>query len=101
MEEKRVVRKVLRSMTDKYNSAVFIIEESKDLSSLTIYELVGSLESHEQRLKRNTNSDQPVDQAFQSQLNTSNRQYHGDLEKPEGNQKGYKHGRGPGRGRSQ
>uniref|UniRef100_A0A803MEP4 Uncharacterized protein n=1 Tax=Chenopodium quinoa TaxID=63459 RepID=A0A803MEP4_CHEQI len=106
LEEKRVVRKVLRSMTEKYNSATFIIEESKDLSTLTMHELMGSLESHDQKLKRNANTDQLVDQAFQSQLNISNKQYQGESEKRGGNQRGHQYGRGRGtqnfsRGRGQ
>ena len=44
------------------------LEESKDLSKLTLVELMGSLEAHEARMKR---FDQPLEQAFQSKINIS------------------------------
>ena len=44
------------------------LEESKDLSKLTLVELMGSLEAHETRMKR---FEQPLEQAFQSKINIS------------------------------
>ncbi|XP_039135695.1 uncharacterized protein LOC120273112 [Dioscorea cayenensis subsp. rotundata] len=45
-----VVRKILRSLTPRFSHVVSSIIESKDLSSLTIEELSGSLIGHEGRL---------------------------------------------------
>jgi hypothetical protein len=39
-------------MLKKYGQAIAVIEESKDLSVLTVDELFGSIKSHEDRMKR-------------------------------------------------
>jgi hypothetical protein len=39
-------------LTDEYKNIVCTIEESKDLSTLTIDELAGSLMAHKQRRKK-------------------------------------------------
>ncbi|XP_058770237.1 uncharacterized protein LOC131643896 [Vicia villosa] len=51
MEQSTVVSKILRSLTSKFNYVVCSIEESNDLSILTIDELHGSLLVHEQRMQ--------------------------------------------------
>lgn len=48
--EAMVVGKVLRSMGAKYNHVVTAIEESRNITKLTLDELIGSLSSHEARL---------------------------------------------------
>ena len=45
----RIVKKILRSLTDKFENIVCAIEEAKDLSTITVEEVAGSLEAHEQR----------------------------------------------------
>ncbi|XP_017410482.2 uncharacterized protein LOC108322762 [Vigna angularis] len=61
----RVVEKILRSLTDDFESIVCAIEESKDLSKLSVEELAGSLEAHEQRRRKLY---QPLDQALQTKF---------------------------------
>jgi hypothetical protein len=68
IQEKKVVQKVLRSLPDKFNMVLVSIEESKDLSQLTIEELMGSLLTHKSRSSRNTES---LENAFQSQASIS------------------------------
>ena len=51
MEQSTVVGKILRSLTAKFNYVVCSIEESNDLSTLSIDELHGSLLVHEQRMQ--------------------------------------------------
>ena len=41
--ESKVVRKVLRSLPEKFHAKITIIEESKDIDSIPLTELVGNL----------------------------------------------------------
>jgi len=50
MEQSTIVSKILRSLTSKFNYVVCSIEESNDLSTMSIDELHGSLLVHKQRL---------------------------------------------------
>jgi hypothetical protein len=50
VDKEVVIKKVLRSITPRWNHVAIIIEESKDLSTLQFDHLVGSLMSHEERL---------------------------------------------------
>ena len=63
----RVVEKILRSLMDDFENVVCAIEESKDLSMLTVEELVGSLEAHEQRKKKKKKVE-PLDQLLQTKM---------------------------------
>jgi RNase H-fold protein (predicted Holliday junction resolvase) len=51
MEQVTVVKKILRSMPAKFNYVVCSIEESNDVTTLSIDELQSSLLVHEQRMK--------------------------------------------------
>ena len=65
IEDQRIVEKILRSMTRRYEHIVVAIEESKDLSTLSINSLMGSLQSHELRLKMFDSN--PSEEAFHMQ----------------------------------
>jgi hypothetical protein len=47
LAKNRVIEKLLRSLTDEFENIVYVIEESNDLSTLTIDELAGFSMAHE------------------------------------------------------
>lgn len=65
--DKKLVEKILISLSEKYDPIVTAIEESKDIKTLSVTELMGSLEAYEQRLSRRNKA--PIESAFQSKLN--------------------------------
>ncbi|KAL0462896.1 UNVERIFIED_CONTAM: hypothetical protein Slati_0177200 [Sesamum latifolium] len=64
--DQTVVEKLLRSLAIKYESTIATIEESKDLRVMTIDELLGSLQSHEDRHK--SYEENTIENAFQAKL---------------------------------
>ncbi|GAV61765.1 UBN2 domain-containing protein [Cephalotus follicularis] len=66
MENQKIVEKILRSLTQKFEYIVVAIEESKDLSSLSLESFLGSLQSLE--LRMNQFDAPPLEHAFQSQV---------------------------------
>ncbi|KHN09230.1 hypothetical protein glysoja_048631, partial [Glycine soja] len=66
-----LVEKVLRTLNPRFDHIVVAIEESKDLESLSVDELQGSLEAHEQRLQERAN-DKATEQALQAHHQSRN-----------------------------
>ncbi|KAG6493852.1 hypothetical protein ZIOFF_048855 [Zingiber officinale] len=107
ISEKKVVERILRSLPQKFEHIVAVIEETKDKSQLTRYELFNSLEAHEGRVNGYTN--QPLEQVFQVKANLGEKKsdarqeergfsssYRGSSSRRRGGS-GQNHGRGYGR----
>eukprot|EP00253_Pinus_taeda_P013542 PITA_13542 len=67
LKDQKNVENILRSLPTKFDGVVFAIEESKDLTQLSVNELMGSLQSHEQRINRY--SEKSIGKAFQERGN--------------------------------
>ena len=50
--EPKIVRKVLRSLLDRFHAKITAIEESKDIDQIPLKELVGNLQTYELGLSR-------------------------------------------------
>ena len=50
--EPKIVRKVLRSLPERFHAKITAIEESKDIDKIPLIELVGNLQTYELRLTR-------------------------------------------------
>jgi hypothetical protein len=73
--EKQKVEKLLRSLTFRFEHIVVAIKESHDLSTMTIDELTGTLQAHEQRMNEKQ-CEKTTEQAFQSQLSINTERNH-------------------------
>ena len=67
MSSMKIVEKILITLTSTFNPIVAVIENMKDLETLSVEELMGSLKAFEQRLSKQ--NEKPLESAFQSKLN--------------------------------
>ena len=69
LDDQKFVENILRSLPIRFDPIVVAIEESKDLSQVSIDSLMGSLQTHEQRLNRSNGFS--MENAFKSQVQAS------------------------------
>ena len=55
-DQPKIIRKILRSLTENFRPKVTAITESKDVNSIPVDKLVGSLQSYELDLPKTTKS---------------------------------------------
>ena len=55
-DQPKIVRKILKSLTEDFRPKVFAITKSKDVDSIPVDELVGSLQSYELDLPKTSKS---------------------------------------------
>ncbi|XP_047151581.1 uncharacterized protein LOC124823426 [Vigna umbellata] len=69
MPPNRLAKKILRNLTDDFESIEVTIEETKNFSTLIVEELAGSLKAHELRKKKKKR--EPDDQTLQAKFDSN------------------------------
>ncbi|XP_062085823.1 uncharacterized protein LOC133791932 [Humulus lupulus] len=87
--DKKIVEKILISCTEKYDAIISVIEETKDIDTLSPTELIGSLEAYESR--REKHSENSTENAFQSKINSQSKKFKADGRKSQENLKNKNH----------
>lgn len=68
VKDKKIIEKILRTLTPQYDHIVITIEECKDLEVLKLEELHNSLVAHEQRLLERKNAEKVITQGTSQAL---------------------------------
>ena len=67
--ELKIVRKVLRSLPERFHAKITAIEKSKDIDKIPLTELVGNLQTYELRLTRIGKSGKSKSKALKAKSN--------------------------------
>ena len=67
--EPKIVRKVLRSLLERFHAKIMAIEESKDIDKIPLIELVGNLQTYELGLSRIGKSGKDKSMALKAKSN--------------------------------
>ena len=70
-DEQRIVKKILRSLPQKYDNLFMTIEKAKDLTTLTMDELIGTLQTHKHKINISTTTSR--EKSFKAQENSRGR----------------------------
>ena len=67
--EPKIVRKVLRSLPERFHAKITAIKESKDIEKIPLIELVGNLQTYELGLSRVENSSKSKSMTLKAKSN--------------------------------
>ena len=70
--EPKIVRKVLRSLLERFHAKITVIEKSKDIDKIPLTELVGNLQTYELRLTRIGKSGKSKSMALKAKSSDTN-----------------------------
>ncbi|XP_012074903.1 uncharacterized protein LOC105636273 [Jatropha curcas] len=66
MPDIKIVEKILRTLTERFNYIVCLIEESKDINGLSVDELRSSLLVHEQKFQKDGGDEQALKISYEA-----------------------------------
>ncbi|XP_062103260.1 uncharacterized protein LOC133814293 [Humulus lupulus] len=98
VSEVKVIEKILRTITPAFKYIATNIEEIKDLETMTIEQLMGSLQPYEEKQNRKNKQKETVEKLLQFNLKEENFSNNRE-ERGKGRDKGSRRGRGHGKGR--
>ena len=70
--EPKIVRKVLRSLPERFHAKITAIEESKDIEKIPLIELIGNLQTYELGLTRIRKSSKSKSMALKAKSSDTN-----------------------------
>ena len=73
--EPKIIRKVLRSLSERFHAKITVIEESKDINKIPLTELIGNLQTYELRLSRIGKLGKGKSMAFKAKSNDTNESF--------------------------
>ena len=73
--EPKIVRKVLRSLPERFHAKIIAIEESKDIDQIPLTKLVGNLQTYELGLTRIRKSSKSKSMVLKAKSNDTDESY--------------------------